>query len=110
VYGDNFFMKATYTVEARLLVEPGPTEALQQRDRAVLDERSELQSFEKEFKAARAAFEAAAEKLGEHQKRLDELLKVQRQFSPSRPVCVWIAALQFACCLQHVRGQCGCVQ
>jgi hypothetical protein len=49
VYGDGFFSfaKASYAVEARLLVEPGAADALAAADRALLDKRGELRAFEK---------------------------------------------------------------
>lgn len=61
VYGDNFLKRASYTVRA---IELGSDSArahvaaAEATDRALLDERSSLAAFEKEFSRARSAFEA----------------------------------------------------
>lgn len=59
VYGDNFFKRSQYTVVATLQQEgAADCEKLQATERYITEKRAELLAFEKDFKRARAEFEA----------------------------------------------------
>jgi hypothetical protein len=49
VYGDNFFSKASFTLQAIRLSGANALEAIQATDKSLLQKRDKLKDFEREF-------------------------------------------------------------
>eukprot|EP00850_Spirogloea_muscicola_P011517 SM000071S21141 [mRNA] locus=s71:585059:588227:- [translate_table: standard] len=86
VYGDNFFNKAAYTIEAVSLANHSETkEALKQVEQAILAKRDELRKFEAEYREAVARHVAATARYQQEKTSVEELLilrdKIHSQFT-----------------------------
>eukprot|EP00850_Spirogloea_muscicola_P022725 SM000308S11835 [mRNA] locus=s308:52843:56001:- [translate_table: standard] len=86
VYGDNFFNKAAYTIEAVSLANHSETkEALKQVEQAILAKREELRKFEAEYREAVARQVAATARYQQEKSSVEELLilrdKIHSQFT-----------------------------
>jgi hypothetical protein len=58
VYGDNFFKRSQYTIQASILSDASMKTSLEKTEREIMEKRAQLLSFEKEFKRTRQEFEA----------------------------------------------------
>ncbi|XP_004299050.1 PREDICTED: chaperone protein dnaJ 15-like [Fragaria vesca subsp. vesca] len=76
VYGDNFFKKSPYKIEA-LCVEPSndKTHKLREVEAQILKKRDEIHGFETEFKEALANFQEVTNRYPLEKQSVDELLK-----------------------------------
>eukprot|EP00850_Spirogloea_muscicola_P006757 SM000032S12141 [mRNA] locus=s32:704055:707223:- [translate_table: standard] len=86
VYGDNFFNKAAYTIEAVSLANHSEAkEALKQVEQAILTKREELRKFEAEYREAVARHVAATARYQQEKSSVEELLilrdKIHSQFT-----------------------------
>jgi len=86
VYGDNWFKKAQYVIEAVYLDAPASVEQmhplaqnLKTAEDNVLAQRQHLAAFEKEFLQAKERFEAAVDQFGKEQEELERVLNAREQ-------------------------------
>ena len=76
VYGDNWFKKASYKIEAiRLQKDMQAVQDLRTLESQIKDKQTELRSFEVSYRAAKKAYEAAVSKYEEQSAELKDLLK-----------------------------------
>lgn len=117
VYGDNFFESARFVVEA-LVYEHGAPEpkALREAEQEILTKKDELRKFEGEYKAAKAAFEAAVLRYNEESETLQSMLRrrdaayANMRTKPAEGTAVAVATANgdaAAAALEHENGKEG---
>ncbi|KAH7428530.1 hypothetical protein KP509_09G005700 [Ceratopteris richardii] len=89
VYGDNFFKDATYTIEAISVVShQDSVQRLKDIEAQLLKKRSELRTFETEYREVLARFAAVSSRFKEEEAAVEQLLRtredVQASFSSSQ--------------------------